>query len=48
VPEERRGMGVSGMTEEPKRQDKDAQESDENNRWDKIKKFFLELARIGV
>jgi hypothetical protein len=35
-------MGVSGMTEEPKRQDKDAQESDENNRWDKIKKFFLD------
>jgi hypothetical protein len=35
-------MGVSGMTEEPKRQDKDAQESEESNRWDKIKGFFLD------
>jgi hypothetical protein len=30
------------MTEEPKRQDKDAQESEENNRWNKIKGFFLD------
>jgi hypothetical protein len=46
-------MGVSGMTEEPKRQDTDTQESKESNIWDKywdkieifwdkFKKFFLD------
>jgi hypothetical protein len=33
-------MGVSGMTDEPKREDKDAQESEENNRRGKIKEYF--------
>jgi hypothetical protein len=35
-------MGVSGMTEESKRQDKEAQESGEKSRWDKIRRFFLD------
>jgi hypothetical protein len=34
-------MGDSGMTEEPKRQDNDAQGSEENHLWDEIKRYFL-------
>jgi hypothetical protein len=34
-------MGDSGMTEEPKRQEEEAQESEENNRWDKIKEYLF-------
>jgi hypothetical protein len=33
-------MRDSGMTEEPKRQDKDALESEKNNRWDKIEGYL--------
>jgi len=41
VLEERRGMGASGMTEEPKRQDRDAQRDEQKNtRWGKVVEFL--------
>jgi hypothetical protein len=41
-------MGDSGVTEEPKRQEKDARESVENNRWDKIKGYLLDNPTLAL
>jgi hypothetical protein len=41
-------MGVSGMTEEPKRQEKEAQESEENSRGDKMKEYFFDNPTLAL